>query len=93
MAIRISCINKTNRSDPHQRIQAIGGVNNDESRWKLTEEQAIAEIESGTYSSYVEQPSGHRVDVIVATRLGRKYLKTTADGEQPDNLLALRECP
>ena len=27
--------------------------------------------------------------MIIATRLGKKYLKTTADGEQPDNLLSL----
>jgi hypothetical protein len=33
------------------------------------------------------------VKVIIATRLGREYLKTEADGEQPDNLLALPECP
>jgi len=41
----------------------------------------------------VERPPGHVVDVIVASGLGRKYLKTTADGEQPDNLLALPDCP
>jgi hypothetical protein len=29
----------------------------------------------------------------VATRLGRKYLKTIADADQPNNLLALPECP
>jgi len=30
---------------------------------------------------------------MIATRLDKKYLKTRADGEQPDNLLALPECP
>jgi hypothetical protein len=31
--------------------------------------------------------------VIVGTsRYGHKYLKTEADGEQPDNLLSLPEC-
>jgi hypothetical protein len=35
-----------------------------------------------------------RVDVIVAvSAAGNKYLKTTADSEQPNNLLALPECP
>lgn len=36
---------------------------------------------------------GRGIDVIIATRVGHEYLKTRADGEQPDNLLALPECP
>ena len=94
MAIEIQCINKTNRSDAHDRIHSIGGVNGDGGRWKLSQEQAIKDIEAGKYSFYVERPAGHRVDVVVAvSRYGHKYLKTTADGEQPDNLLSLPECP
>lgn len=94
MAIRIQCINKTNRYDAHDRIHSIGGVNADGTRWKLSQQQAIADIEAGKYAFYVERPAGHRVNVIVATsRFGHKYLKTTADNEQPDNLLALPECP
>ena len=91
---QVRCINKTDRSSPHERIRAIGGVNPDGTRWKLNESDAIAGIEAGKYSFYVERPLGHRVRVIVArTVLGYKYLKTEADGEQPNNLLALPECP
>ena len=94
MALRIQCINKTDHDDAHDRIHSIGGTNADGGRWKLIQRQAIADIESGKYSFYVEQPAGHRVDVIVAvSRYGNKYLKTVADGEQPDNLLSLPECP
>jgi len=33
------------------------------------------------------------VNVVIATsRYGNKYLKATADGDQPNNLLSLPEC-
>jgi hypothetical protein len=89
----VQCINKTDRKNPHERIQNIGGVNTDRTRWKLSETDAIAGIESGKWSFYVSK-GGHTVEVIVAvSRYGNKYLKTTTDGEQPDNLLSLPECP
>lgn len=91
--VRVSCISKTDRTSAHERIRNIGGVNPDGTRWRMPESQAIRDTNSGTYGFYVERPAGHRVQVVVATRLGANYLKTTADGEQPDNLLALPECP
>jgi len=58
----------------------------------MSEEQAIAGIENKNYSFYVFA-GGRKVDVIVAvSKHGNKYLKTTADGERPDNLLSLPEC-
>ncbi len=91
-SIRVDCVNKTERTNPHERISHIGGPNADNTRWKLTEEAAIAGMETGKWSFDVERPAGHTVALKVAERLGRKYLKTETDGEQPDNLLALPEC-
>jgi len=92
-AVQVQCINKTDRYSPHERIQAIGGRNPDGTRWKLREDEAIISIKQGRYSFYVERPAGHRILVVVArSAAGREYLKTQADGEQPDNLLSLPEC-
>ena len=89
---QVMCINKTIRMDPHDRIQNIGGANADRTRWKITQPEAILGIESGKWSFYVSA-AGRTVEVIVATHNGRKYIRTTADGIHPDNLLALPECP
>jgi hypothetical protein len=88
----IRCIDKSDRINPHERIRNVGGTNPDGSRWKQTEEETIREIESGDWVYYSEG-GGRTVKVIVAVHLGRKYLKTEADGIQPDNLLYLPECP
>lgn len=85
--LEVTCITKRgDHHDPHERIQAIGGAD-----WKKSEDEAIRDIENGTNSFYVSV-GGRTVDVIIATHNGRKYLKTTADGYSPDNLLALPEC-
>ena len=89
---RIQCINKTDRYDPHDRIKNVGGSNPDGTRWKLTQPEAIAGIEAGKWEFYVSV-NGVSVDVIVASRLGHKYLKTRNDGDHPNNLLSLPECP
>lgn len=83
---------KSDRFNPHERITQIGGRNRDGKTWSLTQQEAIAGIEDGRWTFYVCQ-QGHVVPVIIAiSRHGHKYLKTEADGEQPDNLLSLPEC-
>lgn len=90
--VRIDCVTRTQRASPHERISEVGGPNRNGGRWKLQQSQAVAGIEAGKWTFYVEQPAAHVVAVIVASRLGKRYLKTAADGEQPDNLMALPEC-
>jgi len=92
MAIRIDCVNKQPRNDPHRRIKNIGGRNADGSRWKISEDRAISGIREGRWTFYV-QVNGRAVGVVIAEHEGSSYLKTVADGLQPNNLLSLPECP
>ncbi|WP_084788862.1 DUF3892 domain-containing protein [Bradyrhizobium sp. Cp5.3] len=89
---RIRCINKTDRMNPHERIRNVGGANSDGSRWKQSVDQTIREIENSEWEFFVSE-AARTVEVIVAKHNGHKYIKTTADGVQPDNLLSLPECP
>ena len=89
--MQIKCINRTEKMSPHERITHVGGY--ESSQRKITLNDAIGKIESGEQAFFVQ---AHRrtVGVIVAVSpSGKKYLKTEADGEQPDALLRLPECP
>jgi hypothetical protein len=93
MKLQITCINKSDRQNAHERIRNVGGVHNG-SRWKKTQEQTIADIENNTNQFYVQVSGYGEVNVIVAkSAWGNKYIKTERDGEQPNNLLSLAECP
>ena len=90
----ITCIQKTDRTQVHERIKLIGGIDAaDGKRWKLSQGEAIMAIQDGRASFHVKA-GGKAVPVVVQTSAwGVKYLKTTADNEQPNTLLNLPECP
>lgn len=89
----ILCMNKSDRPNPHERILSVGGLRANGTRWKISQPRAIELVERGEFSFYVTR-CGYTVEVVVAmSPYGHKYVKTTADGEQPNNLLSLPECP
>ena len=89
----ITCTQKTDGTQVHERIRLIGGIDSDGKRWKLSQGEAIMAIQDGRASFHVKA-GGKAVPVVVKTSAwGIKYLKTTADNEQPNTLLNLPECP
>jgi hypothetical protein len=90
--VEIKCVKKTNRTDPHERIHGVGGVNPNSTRWYLSLDEAIVGIEGDKWRFWTAG-GGKSVWVVIATHNGHKYLKTEADGVHPNNLLSLPECP
>lgn len=88
----IKCTNKSDRTNIHERILNVGGVNADGTRWMLSQTNAINGIEVKKWSFYVSKGT-NKVNVIVAkSAAGYKYLKTEADDTTSNNLLSLPEC-
>jgi hypothetical protein len=87
---RVTC---TTKHEKYERILGLGCYTPDNVFHTFTEPAVIDRIENHGDTFYVERPTGHVADLEVAEREGRKYLKTKADGERPDNLLSLPDCP
>ncbi len=87
---RVTCIVK---HEKYERILSLGCYSPDNVFLSFKEDEVIDRIENRRDTFYVERPSGHVADLEVAERDGRKYVKTVADGERPDNLLSLPTCP
>jgi hypothetical protein len=83
---RVTCINKNPRNNTHEGITHLGGSN-----WKWTREQVISSIEQKTNTFYTWE-GGKRADIGIVNGPNGKYLRTYADGQWNDNLLALPEC-
>jgi hypothetical protein len=84
--VQVTCINKQPRTSTHEGITHLGG-----SGWKWTRQQVINSIEANT-NTFFTSVGGKRANVAVVNGANGKYVRTHADGQWNDNLLALSEC-
>ena len=89
--VQVTCITKPHPQSPHEHITHLG---NPKAGWKWTREDVIRSIDARTNTFFVIDPyTGKRSDVGVVRPAGRPpYLRTYADGDWNDNLLALNQC-
>jgi hypothetical protein len=84
----ITFVNRAYSRDPHDRIEMIGGINSDKTRWSLSQVAAIALIEAGTDEFFVGTGAA-MVKVVVKTRQDQKYLESERQQTHPDDLVSL----
>ena len=80
--VQVTCINKQDRNSSHEGITHLGGV-----EWRWTRQQVIDSIEAKT-NTFFTSVGGKRADVAVVNGANGKYLRTHADGDWNNNLLA-----
>jgi hypothetical protein len=85
--VQVTCVNKQPRMDSHEGITHLGGQG-----WRWTRQQVIDSINSRT-NTFFTKVNGKRAEVGVVNGPNGSYVRTHADGQWNDNLLALPECP
>jgi hypothetical protein len=96
MAVRITCINKSNgyHQDPHHAIQNLGWRNEETGKTgKSTRLEMYDFLKNEDGKAYVKDSAGDKAFVYPRENShGTKFVQTYADGIWTDNLLALQEC-
>ena len=82
---------RSDRMNHDRRLLGVGGVNADGAHWRISADQAVAAIEDGRWSFYVEAGGRERPVIVAVSKYGSKYLKGAGDPLQPETLLALPE--
>jgi len=85
--VRVTCVNKQPRQNPHEGITHLGGA-----AWRWTRQAVIDSIRARTNTFHTFE-GGRRADIGIVDGINGPYLRTYADGQWTDNLLALLECP
>src|SRR4051812_6462994 len=93
-SLHVRCVQRSDSTDPHARILSVGGRGPYGEPFRYTHEEAVEGIRHGRFSMYFDHSNGHDTPIVVARGIfSHYYLKGEGDLDQPDELLALPECP
>lgn len=84
--VQVTSINRQTGSTAHEGITHLAGDS-----WRWTRQQVARSIQAGT-NTFFTLNNGRRADISIATGPGGAFLRTRADGQWTDDLLALPEC-
>ena len=84
----VTFVQKAYSHDPLERIDTIGGIDSDKSRWRMSQDQAITAIESRQTEFFVTTAE-RNIKIVVASHAGQKYLQSEREKTHPDDLLSL----
>jgi hypothetical protein len=87
--VQVTCIKKQPRDNTHEGITHLGGPGG--GGWQWTRQQVIDSINAGT-NTFFTFVDGRRANIGVIQGPNGPYVRTHADGQWTDNLLALDEC-
>ena len=85
--VQVTCIKKQPRNSAYEGITHLGGP-----KWQWTRKKVIESIEADA-NTFFTLAGGTRADIGVVNGPNGKCVRTHADGQWNDNLLALPECP
>lgn len=71
----------------------IGGSGRDGARWECSHEDAVRDIESGKMSYYCDTGGQSYLMILAQDKSGSKFIKAVIDGDIPESLLKLPDCP
>lgn len=84
--VLVSCITKVTHANPHEGITHLGGKD-----WYWRASCVIDSIEKKT-NTFHTLAGGKKAYIAVVNGKNGKYLRTHADGQWSDNLLAMNAC-
>ncbi len=67
---QITCINKSDRQNPHERIKSVGGINADVAKWKFLRRKRSLEP---------KMAEGSSMSASMVSRYGSSWLSVSTD--------------